>query len=162
MATIQRITTELARMAMLYRQQMSQEELQAMTLAWTELCDYLSDDQFIAACKSHLRESKFFPCPADILKAHEDALPAYPTMTALPEATNSPEERHRSAVSAAMCFRGLSDPRAREFFSLPDWDAKDTFARSILGSKYPEPGKFVSHRGPVSLSEMIGDTGVRQ
>lgn len=162
MATMQRITTELARMAMLYRQQMSQEELRAMAMAWTELCDSISDEQFIEACKVHLRHSRFFPCPADILKAHEEAIPPYSAMTALPEVTHSPEEQHRSAVNAAMCFMGLNNPEAREFFSMPDWEAKDAFARQVLGEKYPEPGKFTSRRGPVGVGALLGDMGIRQ
>lgn len=162
MATIQRITTELARMSMLYRQQMSHEELQAIALAWAELCHDLTDDAFIAACKAHLRESKFFPCPADILKAHEDALPNYPGPTALPEITNSPEEQHRSAINAAMCFMSLHNPEARQFFTLPDWDAKDAFARRMLGARYPEPGKSSARRGPVALGNVIDGMGIRQ
>ena len=163
MASPQRVATELARMAMLYRHPLDTEkELPQMVMAWSELCHDITDEQFIAACKAHLRESKFFPCPADILKAHEDFVPLYAPMTALPEVTHSPEEQHRSAVNAAMCFMGLNNPEARKFFSMPDWEAKDAFARQVLGEKYPEPGKFTSRRGPVGVGALLGDIGILQ
>lgn len=141
---------------------MSHEELQAIALAWAELCHDLTDDAFIAACKAHLRESKFFPCPADILKAYEDALPLYPHMPALPEHTSSPEEQHRSAINAAMCLLSLNNPEARKFFSMTDWEDKGALARRVLGAKYPEPGKFSARRGPVSLGSVIDGMGIRQ
>jgi hypothetical protein len=119
---------------------MSHEELQAISMAWAELCDSLSDEQFIAACKTHLRESRFFPCPADILTAHENTPPQYPAI-AIPEHTSSPEEQHRSAVTAAMVFASMrgKDARAKVFFNLGTWEEKDAFARDVLGDEYPAP-----------------------
>ncbi|MDR2488753.1 MAG: hypothetical protein LBD42_04600 [Desulfovibrio sp.] len=127
-----------------------------MAAAWTELCFDLNDEQFIVACKAHLRGSKFFPCPADILKAYEDAMPLYTQMTALPEYTHSPEEAHRSAVSAAMCIMSLSNPEAKKFFAMNDWEDKDALSRRMLGEKYPEQLKPVSRRGPVSIGSFVG------
>ena len=128
-------------MAVVYRQQVSQDELQVLAMAWIELCEKLTDEQFIAACKAHMRESRFFPCPADILTAHEEAPPPPLPAFELPKHTSSPEERHRSNVTAAMVFAHVvhRNERVRGFFDLDTWEKKDAFARDVLGDEYPAP-----------------------
>lgn len=128
-------------MVILYRQQISANELQVLAEAWAELCSGLTDDEFSAAVRVHCRESKFFPCPAEILQIHEDSYCPRPALAALTETTSSQEEAHRSAVSASMCLLAIDAPEAKEFFRLTDWAEKDTFARRLLGEKYPEPGE---------------------
>lgn len=38
---------------------------------WGEDLGDLTEDQFAAACVEHRRNSKFFPCTADIIEAHK-------------------------------------------------------------------------------------------
>lgn len=96
MVSPERIKTELGRMAMLYRQPLDKaQELPAMVLSWAELCRDLTNDEFIAAVKAHLRESKFFPCPADIVGQAErirtEEARVRELHRSLPEADYSPE-----------------------------------------------------------------------
>ena len=139
MATQERIATELARMSVVYRQPLSETELEALTYTWADLVDDISDEDFIAACKAHLRTSRFFPCPADIRSAHE-ALTAYAfSCPALPEMCPDQEsEELHNAVSAAMCRLAMHDDLAKEFFQLTDWVDKEAFARKMLGKGFPE------------------------
>lgn len=112
-----------------------------MVLAWAELCRDLTDEQFIEACKAHLRESRYFPCPADILKAHADMPPQRSEILAIPEQTQSPEEYHRGAVSSAMILAVMQKhPQAKDFFAAENWSDKERIARGVLGARYPESG----------------------
>jgi len=135
---------------------MSPGELFLLAETWEELLRDMSDVSFSEAVKTHCRESKFFPVPADILTAHEYT-PSPPAI-AIPEHTNSPEEHRRAAVSREMFFASMrGDVRAKEFFSCDtgDWDDKDAIARGVLGEKYP--GEKERRRGDVlSVGEAIG------
>lgn len=63
-------------MAILYQHPLDvKDELPQMVAAWNELCRDIPDEDFIAACKRHLRRSRFFPCPADIIAAAEECRP---------------------------------------------------------------------------------------
>ena len=157
MATMKRITAELSTLAVLYRQQMSPEELILLAEVWTELLSDMSDGNFTEAVRTHCRQSKFFPVPADILKAYDDATQAYrPELCALPEQTSSAEEKHRNAVNSAMVMASLSgNINAKAFFTLETWEEKERLARIVLGDKYPE-GKERRHNGVLSVSEALG------
>ena len=110
MATPQRIATELARMAMLYRHPLDVEnELRHMVAAWDELCSNITDEDFAAACRLHLSRSRYFPCPADIIAASGECRPVRNTLPALP-----PYPEHKTCglgVLMVAAFRG--DPAAR-------------------------------------------------
>ena len=85
MATQQRISAELGRMAIAYRQPIDgQNEFPLLVQTWTDLCGDISDAEFSAACMLHMSRSKFFPCPADIISVYEASRPAQ-SMAALPE-----------------------------------------------------------------------------
>lgn len=85
MATKQRISAELGRMAIAYRHPIDGEnEFPLLVEDWAELCAGISDEDFAAACKLHKMNSKFFPVPADIIAAHEELRP-HARMAALPE-----------------------------------------------------------------------------
>jgi hypothetical protein len=162
MATIQQITVELGKMALLYRQQMSPEELRLLVESWEEICRDLPDGDFIDACKAHLRESKFFPCPADIVRAYEDSVSRYQPLE-IPPITGSAEEEHRAEVCARMCVLGLDNPAIRKFFKIAGWKDRLVFARLILGDKYPEPGEREYSRSAVNIGSLLAqENGVKQ
>ena len=163
MATTQRIVLELGKMALLYRQQMSPQELQVLAPSWAELCLDLSDNDFIAACKAHLRSSKFFPCPADILTAAESLWSTQPALEALPPAVdNDPDEHRRSAISSSMIIQAMRNPEAKQFFEMDNWQDKDALARKILGDKYPEPGSVRPNGATVTVGDIFSGVGPRQ
>jgi hypothetical protein len=140
---------------------MSPEELRLMVESWEEVCRDIPDAGFVAACKVHLREGRFFPCPADIVKAYEDSVPRYQPFE-IPAVTSSEEEEHRADVSAKMCALGLENPEVSEFFRFSDWKVRLAFARRVLGRKYPGRKKAPS-RGPVSAAIILGaGTGAKQ
>lgn len=72
-------------MAIAYRHPIDGEnEFPLLVETWTVLCSDISDDDFTAACTWYMRRENFFPCPANIINAHEASRPAQ-SMTALPE-----------------------------------------------------------------------------
>lgn len=86
MATKQRISAELGRMAIAYRHPIDgQNEFPLLVEDWADLCAGIADEDFTAACKLHKARSTFFPVPANIITAHEELKPHAP-MTALPGA----------------------------------------------------------------------------
>ena len=108
MATKQRISAELARMAVTYRHPLDADELRALVSTWDELCSDLSDAEFIAACKAHMRKSSFFPCPANVLREHAER----PVRTALPALPLEPEDKTPQLGCLVLAaFRG--DPEAQ-------------------------------------------------
>lgn len=122
-----------------------------LSRSWEELCDELSDEEFVVACKSHMRESRFFPCPADVIRAHRLEEARRRPVTAAPlEPGPSPQERHRSAICAAVCALSLANPKARRFFTIPDWGERMRLARQLLGSSFPgepssDPQRSMTH-----------------
>lgn len=136
-----------------------------MVAAWTELCRDIPDDAFIEACKAHLRASPYFPVPANILKAHAEAVPNRPPMfPALEEHTQSPDECHKQAVCAAMFSASMAGiTRAKEFFRPGmDWAGKDALARDVLGGRYPEDNQRGGRKEAVSMASVLDPVGVRQ
>ena len=85
MATQQRVSAELGRMAIAYRHPIDGEnEFPLLVDTWTVLCSDISDDDFTVACTLYMRREKFFPCPANIISVYEASRPAQ-SMAALPE-----------------------------------------------------------------------------
>ena len=164
MATKARIATELARMALVYRQPLSETELAALTNTWADLFDDVPDPELVDACKAHLRESSFFPCPADIFRALENLPHSRAEQPALFEAeTDREEDRRRAAVSAAMCRLAMRDDRAKEFFSINDLDKKEALAREMLGDAYLRTSCSNNRDSAVALKDIFAQCGrVRQ
>lgn len=95
-------------MAVAYRHPLDADELRALVSTWDELCNDISDAEFIAACKAHMRKSPFFPCPANVLREHAER----PVKTTLPALPKEPEEKTPQFGSLVLAaFRG--DPEAR-------------------------------------------------
>ncbi|WP_297892444.1 hypothetical protein [uncultured Desulfovibrio sp.] len=109
MATRQRISAELGRMAIAYRQPIDgKDEFPLLVETWADLCGGIPDEDFTAACKLHMCRSKFFPCPADVIAAHEECRPVR-HIAALPQ---EPEHKtHGLGGLVFAAFRG--DPAAR-------------------------------------------------
>lgn len=85
MATQQRISAELGRMAIAYRHPIDGEnEFPLLVETWAAVCSGIGDEDFSAACLFHMGHSKFFPCPYDIVSVYEASRPAQ-SMAALPE-----------------------------------------------------------------------------
>lgn len=76
-------------MAVVYQQALGADELRALVGTWAELCTDISDAEFIAACMAHMRKSRFFPCPADILREFAER----PVKVALPALLEEPEDK---------------------------------------------------------------------
>ena len=95
-------------MAVVYQQALGADELRALVGTWAELCTDISNAEFITACMAHMRKSRFFPCPADILREYAER-PVKNTLPALPEEPKDKTPQLGSLVLAA--FRG--DPEAR-------------------------------------------------
>lgn len=110
MATRQRISAELGRMAIAYRQPIDgKDEFPLLVETWADLCGGIPDEDFTAACKLHMRRSKFFPCPADVIAAHEECRPVRHNIAALPQ---DPEHKTHGLGGLMLdAFRG--DPVAR-------------------------------------------------
>ena len=110
MATRQRISAELGRMAIAYRQPMDgKDEFPLLVETWADLCGDISDENFTAACRLHLARSKFFPCPAEIITAAEECRPVCPAIP-LP----APPERKTEGIGYIYrdAFRGDVDARS--------------------------------------------------
>ena len=95
-------------MAVVYQQALGADELRALVGTWFELCTDINDAEFIAACMAHMRKSRFFPCPADVLREYAER-PVKNALPALPEEAEDKTPQLGSLVLAA--FRG--DPEAR-------------------------------------------------
>ena len=110
MATQQRISAELGRMAIAYRHPIDGEnEFPLLVDTWTVLCSDISDDDFTVACTLYMRREKFFPCPANIISVYEASRPAQ-SMVALPE---PPEDK--TPGLGMLCFAALrGDPAAKD------------------------------------------------
>lgn len=54
-------------MAVLFDRKLSVDEFKVLCEAWHDLALDKSDEAFLRGVKAHCLESKFFPCPADIL-----------------------------------------------------------------------------------------------
>lgn len=110
-------------------------------MSWAELCRDLNDNEFIAACKEWLRQSRFFPAPADILATHKKRPVDYSAPgPALPPGYDKPLDRRRNAISAAMFRKSLAgNQEARRFFHLgSNWAQKEPLAHEVLGNQHPD------------------------
>lgn len=96
-------------MAVAYRQPIDgKDEFPLLVETWADLCGGIPDDEFTAACMLHMRRSKFFPCPADVIAAHEECRPVR-HINALPQ---DPEHKTHGLGGLMLdAFRG--DPVAR-------------------------------------------------
>jgi len=96
-------------MAVVYQQALGADELRALVGTWAELCTDISDAEFIAACMSHMRKSRFFPCPADVLREYAER----PVRNALPALPEEPEDKTPRLGSLVLdAFRGNPEARA--------------------------------------------------
>lgn len=126
-------------------------------------CEDLADFPFWAireSVRQARRNERFFPGVSVIREyaaiAVEDH---FPPRLSLPEATHSPEEQYRSAVSAAMLAASFRDFRAKDFFSASSWPEKEAIARQCLGTRYPEAGdndQRGRQRSAVSVASALG------
>ena len=96
-------------MAVAYRHPLGADELRTLVGTWFELCTDISDAEFIAASMAHMRKSRFFPCPADILREYAER----PVKNALPALPEEPEDKTPQLGSLVLAaFRGDQKARA--------------------------------------------------
>ena len=96
-------------MAVAYRHPLGADELKALVDTWAELCSDISDAEFKAACMAHMSKSRFFPCPADVLREYAER----PVRNALPALPEEPEEKTPQLGSLVLAaFRGNPEARA--------------------------------------------------
>ena len=72
MATELRIKAEIGKICTLYRHHMAPDEFDVVAEAWGDFFQDVPDAEFVAAVKACLRESSWFPKPADILRHVEE------------------------------------------------------------------------------------------
>ena len=102
MATQALIAAKLSDLATLYRQALGSSEATLLAENWHDLLDDLADGDFDAAVRHHCKTSRYFPTPADILKAHVER-PRKPCVySALSERTFTAEDAQWNAVCAAV------------------------------------------------------------
>ena len=127
---------------MLLQREISEMDLDVITLEWTESLHKLSDQDFVAALRRHRRQSRYWPTEFDILEAHETEKNANP-VPMLPEAASSPEELRKGRISGLMFVEARENRAAEAYFdrSKP-WRMREEIARGILGDRFPDgPGQ---------------------
>ncbi len=149
MASRLTITTELSMMLTLFNRRVDEEELAVLVLAWEEAFAEVSDAEFAAACKAVRRRNRFFPVPAEVLDALENARRAWrPAQEALPppEAID-PERRWRNLLMAKVCMlsvqRRCDGELARRAISVAiPWKEREPLVRRCLGAEFVEFADF--------------------
>lgn len=127
-------------MATVYGRALSPAQLKVMQGVWNEAMDDLADDTFMAACTRHVRQSPYFPCPADIRKEADACPPAQAALAC--EAPLTPEECQRSALFARMVHLSVhgGQARAKDFFAPGiSEEERQAIAREVLNS-LPDTG----------------------
>ena len=114
MATLQILAMELGKTFVLYRQpKPDRAEFEVLVRTWADVLEGVSDAEFQAGIRAVMRESRFFPVPADVMRAVEAArrsIPATP-LEALPESTMTFDEN--CALGLLECSKILANMRGK-------------------------------------------------
>ena len=114
MASKQQIVRNLSILAITYPSfKFSPAELEILTGVWCEVMQGVSDEDFCKACLEHVRESKFFPSPAEVLERVKLLRRAL-TSVFEPEPVAVNWEKHMNNTSLLYRIFVLNDSAAKE------------------------------------------------
>lgn len=115
MAALQILAMELGKTFILYRQPTPDKaEFEVLVRMWADMLDGVSDAEFQAGIRAVMRESRFFPVPADVMRAVETArrsVPRAEPLEALPESTMTFDKRCEAGI--AECAKILANMRGK-------------------------------------------------
>lgn len=106
MANVRTIRNQLALLAVVYpTSRRSEEELLVLARVWAEDMARLTDPELEDAVRRVRRTARFFPTPAEVLDAHQEALAERPR----PQAPSLPRPTPEDAAHALQNIRRIQE-----------------------------------------------------
>ena len=127
----------------LFGKRVDAEELAALGFAWEEAFAGINDHELVAACKKARRRCQFFPVPAQILAAVDEArAEPCPQRLAITEG-QPPRKRWEGKIKAQMCIAQICHkcaPGQAAYVVNPEipWPDREAVAREVLGKDFQE------------------------